>query len=168
VHRKTFLLTTILSTSTIPSKKEPPVAAIKPLDAISSKWSRVAGQSGQSYLEGVNNPRADWATQTVGAEANYNAGVQSAITRKAFAGGVKAAGTQKWQTNAAEKGPGRYQQGVQLAQNNYAVGFEPYRTVISNLVLPKRGPKGDPGNINRVSAVSNALFKKKLELQARG
>lgn len=144
------------------------MAAIKPLDAISKKYSRVAGQSGESYAEGIRNPKASWAAQTLAAAGNYNAGVQAAIGRKAFEGGVRKAGDAKWQENAEVKGPSRYTQGVQLAEDAYAVGFQPYREVIQQLQLPKRGPKGDPGNINRVSAVANALYKKKIELQSRG
>ncbi len=49
----------------------------------------------------------------------------------------------------------------------YEEGFAPFRTTIANLTLPPRGPKGDPKNINRVSAVASALHKKKLELEGR-
>lgn len=136
--------------------------AVKSLDKISSKWSRVAQQSQQAYEEGVQNPRRDWAENTAKAANNYAAGVQAAISNKRFEKGVAAAGNSKWQAAALEKGPARWAEGVRLGQSNYERGFAPYRTVIENTNLPARGPVGDPANINRVKVVADALHKEKL------
>lgn len=135
---------------------------IKALDRISSKWARVTQTSGQSYTEGVQNPAKDWATNTANAAKNFASGVQAAISADRFSKGVKKAGTKKWQDNAIEKGAARFSQGVALAEQAYANGFSPYRTVIQNLNLPPRGPKGDPANIQRVSAIATALHSEKL------
>lgn len=142
------------------------MAQIKPLSEASAKWKRRTENAGTEYAEGVANPRSDWATQTKAAEKSYEQGVQAAITRKAFGKGVTKAGTATWQTAALEKGPGRFAQGVAGAEDAYAKGFEPYATVIRNLTLPARGAKGDPGNINRVKVIAEALHKKKIETSA--
>ena len=139
------------------------MAAIKPLDNIRDKWKRVAGQSGPSYEEGVRNPKTDWKTATLQAKENYKLGIQNSIANDSFAKGVNKAGTETWQQNAIEKGPARYTQGVGLADQKYIDGFQPYHSVIANLTLPPRGPKGDPKNINRVAVIAAALHKKKLE-----
>ncbi len=140
---------------------------IKSLDRISRKWVSQSAVSEGSYLEGVQNPTKDWEKETLAAEPNFEAGVQKAITAKTFGKGVKRAGTVKWQENAIAKGPGRWREGIALAENAYAEGFAPYADVIRNLTLPARGPKGDPKNINRVAALAKALHDKKVQLQAQ-
>lgn len=144
------------------------MANIKPLDRTATKWARVSSGAQQEYLEGVQNPRADWETETRAAEKTYEQGIQNSLSRKAFGKGVAKAGTAKWQERATTLGPARYSTGVQAAQNAYREGFAPYREVIQNLQLPARGPKGDPSNIQRVAAVAKALHDKKLQLEAQG
>ena len=82
--------------------------AIKALDFISSKWKRVTQVSGESYKEGVDNPKVDWALATAAAEGNYNKGVTDAIAQKRFGKGVRKAGTSKWQEGASGKGVSRW------------------------------------------------------------
>lgn len=144
------------------------MAAIKPLDRSMEKWKRQSAVSQVEFEAGVNNPRSDWMTQTQAAEQNYEAGVTAAIGRKAFSKGVAKAGTAKWQQNTIVKGSPRWAQGINLSGPAYAEGFKPYHDVISALSLPKRGPKGDPGNIQRVAIIAKALHDKKIELQTRG
>lgn len=139
--------------------------AIKDLSRIAEKWKRVASAASGEYREGVENPSADWATETAKAEKTYEEGVQNAINRKAFGKGVRKAGSEKWQRNAVEKGPERYRQGINLAQDAYQSGFEPFRQVIASTNLPARGPKGDPRNIERVAVMAKALHDKKLSLE---
>lgn len=136
--------------------------AIKALDRIGDKWSRVTQAATEEYRAGVSNPRADWAQNTAAAEKNYQLAVQAAISRGSFGKGVKKAGTEKWKTQALDKGANRFAGGVAAGRVNYEAGFSPYRTVIQNLTLPPRGPKGDPSNINRVAAVAKALRDAKL------
>lgn len=140
------------------------MAAIKSLSRISSKWARVTSGAGAEYEEGVKNPKADWAKNTADANPAWKAGIQKAVQRDAFAKGVKAAGSTKWQENAIAKGPGRFSQGVGLAQPAYEKGFAPFRETISGLTLPPRGAKGDPNNIQRVAVIAKALHEKKLSM----
>ncbi|KKM89624.1 hypothetical protein LCGC14_1246850 [marine sediment metagenome] len=135
---------------------------VKSLDKISEKWARVAAVSQPDYVDGIQNPRADWAQQTVAAAANYNSGVQKAIQEKRFEKGVTSAGTSKWQERSLAVGPDRWLQGITLSRNAYETGFAPFRQVIERVVLPPRGPKGDPKNIQRVAVLADALHKEKL------
>lgn len=139
------------------------MAAIKPLDQVSSKWRRVASGASAEYEQGVTNPRKSWSAATLAAESAYKTGIQNSITRGAFASGVRSAGDTKWQTNAIQKGPMRYSQGIDLSQDNYQTGFEPYHRAISSLNLPARGAKGDPANINRVAVIAKTLHDLKLQ-----
>jgi hypothetical protein len=144
------------------------MANIKTLDASAAKWQRVAQSAGPSYEEGINNPKADYATQAAAAEPNYEKGIQAALARKAYGKGVKRAGTATWKAGALSKGVTRWPQGIAAAGDNYKNGFQPYFNVIKNTTLPARGPKGDPANINRVSVMSKALHDEKVRRQSAG
>ena len=140
------------------------MANIKSQARIAQKWVDRSAVSGPAYADGIENPRADWATQAKAAEKNYEAGVQAAIQRKGYGKGIARAGTAAWQKGAREKGTVRWAQGIATAQDAYTKGFDPYRQVIASLTLPPRGAKGDPANINRVSVVAKALHDKKIQM----
>ena len=135
---------------------------IKSVDAIASKYASRGAAAGADYAAGVASPRQDWQAATVAAENTYAQGVQTAIGNKSFSKGVNAAGTAKWQRKAASVGAQRYPTGVTAAKSDYQNGVAPYLQVIAGLTLPPRAPKGDPSNINRVSAIAQALRAKKL------
>lgn len=142
------------------------MANIKDMNLIAEKWARASAAAQADYELGIRNPKADWATQTIAAEKNYNAGVQAAIARGAFGKGVKACGTASWQAAAIAKGVARWAQGIALSLDKYIKGFEYYRSIIASLNLPARGPKGDAGNIQRVAIVAKALHDAKLKKSA--
>lgn len=137
--------------------------AVKDLSRIADKWARVAAVSQEEYREGIANPRKNWQEETLKAEGNYDRGVQVAIQQKRFGKGVSRAGNAKWQQNSLEKGVPRWAQGISVSKQAYMDGFAPYRAVLERLQLPPRGPKGDPKNIQRVSAVTEALHNEKLQ-----
>jgi len=139
--------------------------AVKDMSSIVEKWRRQSSVSEESYKEGVLNPRRDWASAAAEGEANYKMAVTKAASEGRFGRGVKSAGTGKWQTNALSKGPGRWTQGINLSENAYATGFEPYRRIIETTTLPPRKMKGDPGNIDRVRTMAAALHEGKLRLK---
>ena len=144
------------------------MAAIRGLDVISRKWSRVAAQSGQSYEEGVTNPSSDYAAGALAANDAWKAGTQASIARDGFAAGVRRAGTAKWQKNAIAKGPARFSQGVAVAQSDYEAGFAPYREAIAGVQLPQRGARRSPQNLQRVTAMVQAISAKKEMLLKGG
>lgn len=139
------------------------MANIKDMARITEKWQRASASAQPEYEAGIKNPKADWMTQTVAAEKNYNAGVQAAIGRGAFGKGVRSAGSGGWQAGALSKGLARWAQGISLSLDKYVKGFEPYRQVIASTTLPARGPKGDPANINRVAVIAKALHDAKVK-----
>jgi len=132
------------------------------MDRIKRKYVSATQASLAEYEAGVQNPKKDWADETKKAEKNYEAGVQAAIQRKSFSKGVEASGTANWKAKTLAKGPGRWAQGVALSEDDYAKGFAKYHTIIANLTLPPRGPKGDPKNIQRVAVIADALHKAKI------
>lgn len=140
------------------------MANIKDLSKIKAKWARVTPQRTQDYTEGIQDPSTDWASATKASEDRYKAGVLAAANRGAFGKGVAAAGTSRWQERSLSVGPGRFAEGVAASEDRYGEGFAPFAQTIASLSLPPRFPKGDPRNLERVKAVSQALRKKKEEL----
>lgn len=137
------------------------MANIKPTDRIAEKWARVTPQRQQDYIEGIENPRRPWAEATAAAEQSYKDGVTQAATKGRFARGVRATGNEGWQRKTRDKGPQRFQEGVTIAQPDYAAGFAPYAQVIQSTTLPPRYAKGDPRNYQRVQAMGTALASKR-------
>ena len=129
---------------------------------IASKWARVTPDRAPDYEVGVRNPSKDWKTETLAAEANYNAGVQAAITRKAFGKGVTKSGTAKQQGNSITKGIPRFGEGVRTGEPAMAAGMEAVVKVITGLTAAPRYPTGDPRNYERGRQVGEALHKMKI------
>lgn len=140
---------------------------VKPLDAISEKWSRQSNTAQPEYIAGIENPRRSWAAATSAAASSWAQGVQDAIANNSFSDGVKQVGDQAWQDAARSKGPSRWAEGIRLSKAKYEAGFAPYREVLQQLNLPERGPKGSPENLERVRLVMMALHERKIALRKR-
>ena len=139
------------------------MAEIKGLSAVRQKWARVTPMRTEDYKIGVSNPKRDWAEETGAAKQNWKMGVDAAAVKDMFAKGVAKAGTGKWKKGALEKGPGRFAEGVMLAEGSYEKGFAPYHAAIEAVDLGPRFPRRDPRNLNRVKAVVDALVAEKLK-----
>jgi len=138
------------------------MTAIKPMSQITDKWKRNASAAGDSYREGVQNPRRSWAAAAAAADEARKAGLAAADARDAFVKGVEEAGDAKWKDRATKLGPARFRQGVQIAEADYQKGFGRYHSVIQGVTLPPRGPKGSPENIDRVRVIAEALHSEKV------
>jgi len=141
---------------------------IKSIDDIVKKWTTETPARVRYYEAGVKDPTKDWAEATAAAEAAYESGVTAAIGNKLYGKGVKKAGTAKWQNKSIQKGVPRYPEGVRVAGPEFQAGFAPYRDEIEKTVLPPRGARGDPGNIERVRVLAEALAKKRLAVKGAG
>lgn len=138
------------------------MAEIKSLSAIREKWSRVTPGRTEDYRLGVQNPKRDWADETLAATDNYKLGVDAAHAKGLFAKGVAKAGSAKWKDKALKKGPARFSEGVMIGASDYEKGFAPYREAIQAVDLGPRFPKRDPRNIDRVKRVVDALVAQKV------
>jgi|SRR4051812_48470467 hypothetical protein len=136
---------------------------IKSADAIAQKFATRGAAAGADYAAGVAAPRQDWAAATEAASNTWGAGVQQAISNGQFGKGVAKAGTAKWQRKAAGVGAQRFGPGVTAAKADYQAAVQPYLDTLANLSLPPRNPKGDPGNLQRVQVVAQALRARKLQ-----
>ena len=136
--------------------------AIRSIGELAEKWKRVTPGRRADYEAGINNPKGDWAANASAANEAWKGGVQDAVTRNAFATGVQAKGTAGWKTDTIQKGPERWGPGIGYGTPNYTKNFAPFRDVIQNTMLPPKYPKGDPRNIDRVTAISQALRAAKV------
>jgi len=135
---------------------------IRDISEIQRKFITVTPQRAGEYAAGVNNPKADWATETKKAEGAYKDGVTAAINRGAFGKGVSAAGTEAWKAGATKKGVDRFGPGVVASGDAYQKGFQPYHDVIKATSLPPRGATGSDSNYDRVKKMGQALHAKKI------
>ena len=79
-----------------------PKLALRPLDWIAKKWVEVTPGRASYYEAGVKEPLEDWASEAAAAASVYKAAVTVPHIDKLYAGGVKMAGTAKWQRKAVE------------------------------------------------------------------
>lgn len=130
--------------------------------SIAAKWARVTPDRETDYEAGVRNPKKDWEQGAIAAEDAYEDGVKKSIARKAYGKGVRKTGTAGQQRKTIEKGLPRWGEGVRLAEADMAKAMEEVVRVLEGITLPKRYPKGDPRNIERVKVINNALHKMKI------
>jgi hypothetical protein len=135
---------------------------VKPPAQAAEKWSRVAPQRQTDYESGVKDPGVDWARTTSASRESYDAGVQSAIQRGAFAKGVEKAGTERWRQKTVDVGAPRWSGGIRAAAPDYENAITPVFATIERTVLPPRGPRGDPKNYQRAEAMGRALAEARL------
>jgi len=129
---------------------------------IARRFVKYAPGRADQFEDGVKNPRKDWEKETADAEGNYEDGVKAAIARKAFGKGVKKAGTAKQKAKTLMN-LSRWSEGISNAEETMTEAMEPVVRVMESVTLPKRYPKGDPRNYERVKAIGTALRKAKEE-----
>lgn len=136
--------------------------AIKSMDRIQKKWVDRSSTAGETYKDGVLNPRADWKTQTLAAVATHKAAVQESLAKDSFKKAIDRSSTDYQKQMASTKGVERWARGIDLSRDNYSEGFGPYATVIANTKLPDRGAKGSPTNYDRSKKMGEALHAAKV------
>lgn len=121
------------------------------------KFVRNAGAAAQDYVAGAEQTSKDQAALAIAAAPNYNAGVQAAITRGAYAKGLQKSGKAAWIAGVKNKGVNRFGEGVANSASKYATNSARFDTARNAAASTPRGPKGSAANLNRVSVVVNAL-----------
>lgn len=135
---------------------------IKSAAMIAKKWAEVTPQRARQWQEEITaTPDADWADPTIAAAPNWEQGVATAAAQGLFPRGVEESRS-KWKRKALAVGPARFGPGVRAAEADQAQGFAPYRETIAALTLSPKGPRGSPGNYERVREVGEALHAKRI------
>lgn len=134
---------------------------VKSVSDVVAKWKVRAGAAGADYSKGAVAAAAKYATNAAKAGPAYDAGVQAAIGRGAYQKGINEAGSGKYSDGVQKKGSTRYAGGVAAGENNYNSGIQKVLSTLSSVQLPDRGPRGSPGNIQRVATIATALRQMK-------
>lgn len=135
---------------------------IKSAADIARKWAQVTPARAKVWEAEVKAlSDGDWADPTLAAAPIWETGVAEAAANDLFAKGVEDSRT-KWRRKALALGPARFGPGVRAAEGDQATGFAPYREVIAGLTLSPRGPRGAPGNYDRVREVGEPLNAKRV------
>jgi hypothetical protein len=121
------------------------------------KWQRRASVAAPDYQAGVQNPRVPWDQAAKAAEANYKTAVTMAANEGRFGKGITRVGNEKWSKGAAQKGPARFVEGVNLGAPIFQDRISQVLSTIEGVTLPPRGPKGSPQNYQRVTPIGEAL-----------
>jgi len=127
-----------------------------------NRWQSHTAAATEDYKIGIQNPRRPWGRCTCEAADRYKAGVDKAHSRGAYARGVKRVGFVRWKSRTLRKGPTRFSEGVAGAGDDYARGYKPYHAHFPSIFLPKRYPRGDPRNIDRVKTVCSEFGRLKV------
>lgn len=135
---------------------------------IAAKWREVTPGRSRYYEANTPGAASEWESGTLAATATYQAAVTAGDIGRRFAGGVRNAGAEKFARKVRDVGVGRFGPGVQAAAPDFQKGFDPYAQTIAGLSLPKKGPRGDTTNVERVRVVANALSAKRLALLGAG
>ncbi len=130
---------------------------VKAQDRVVAKYVARASVAQPEYTQGIQDAGNSWETNSTGANQTYVTAVTAAAQRGAYAAGIRDAGNAKWQQRALQKGPGRFVEGVNLGQGDYATQIQKVLTTIAAITLPARGPKGSPQNFQRIQPIGDAL-----------
>lgn len=141
---------------------------VKPLADVAKKWGEVTPQRSGYYQAGAAAAGSDWEKNTLDAAANFVAGVTQGNIGKLFSGGVKQAGAAKYTRKVNDVGAGRFSTGVTAGVQDYQTGMDPMLSTLASITLPARQPRGSVANAQRVTAIMDALHKKRLALRAAG
>lgn len=141
---------------------------IKPIADIAGKWAEVTPGRAGYYEAGASVAGADWEKGATAAAANYKAAISAGNIGQMFTGGIKRAGSAKYERKVKAVGTARFGQGVTAAVPDFTAGFDPFVSTIAGLTLPARAPRGSAANIQRVTVIAAELNKKRLALRAAG
>jgi hypothetical protein len=134
---------------------------IKPASSSQQKYINNTGSATQSYQDGINNPRRDWAASTSAAEGTWESAVQAAVSNKTFAKGITQDAAAKQKNNAITLGVGRYPTGTKNAAPNWAKFTQPVLDAMAGVPDMPRGPKMSQQNFDKQHAYAAAAASAK-------
>jgi len=135
---------------------------VKSVTVAAEKWTANAARAADDYASEAQAASGLWETQTLANKDNYHKAITAAGIADRFVGGVKRAGAAKYARKIVDVAKDRFAPGIHAARQDYIERVTPFLETIAALTLPKRGPRGDPANYNRVEAVGKALSAKRL------
>ena len=137
---------------------------VKSVSVAAAKWDANAARAADDFAAEAAAAAPLWESQTKAAKDNYHKAITAAGIADRFLGGVTRAGSAKFARKINDVAKDRFGPGIHAALTDYTERVQPFLETIAATDLPKRGPRGDPANYNRVEAVGKALSAKRLAL----
>jgi hypothetical protein len=134
---------------------------IKPASTSMTKYVNNTSTAGQSYQDGINNPRRDWLAATTAAEANWAQSVQLAATNGSYTKSLTQDAAAKQKSNAITLGVQRYPAGTKNAANAWAKFTQPVLDAMAAVGDLPRGPKMSQQNFDKAHAYAAAAASAK-------
>ncbi|MEM1518178.1 MAG: hypothetical protein QW789_03540 [Nitrososphaerota archaeon] len=145
-----------------------PKLVVKSREETSAKWVEETPRRSTYYQRYTAAAAGQWEANTLAAATTYKNAISAPDIDRRFVGGVKRAGAAKFARKVTEVGVARFAPGVSAAKTDYESAIAPYLDELAKIDVPPRKPRGDPGNLDRVKAIFEALRKKKLAMLAAG
>lgn len=130
--------------------------------SVAKKWAdRASGASG----EWVNRiKQSTWKSDAIAGEDNFQKAMSEVVSKKLRMKGIEKSSDAKWQQGAADsetifadkvrKAEGTMSTAIQQVLNDE-------KTIVAQ--LPKKGPRGSPGNYDRSRKVGEHLHDQKVK-----
>jgi len=118
--------------------------------------------AGPDYEAGVKAPKVPWSEAAIAAKDVFMAAITAPDVPDRFARGIARAGDPKWSEMALKKGLPRFTPGVELGVGYYEAVMRDILGQIEAIVLPPKGPRGDPKNLERVRKIFETLHAWRL------
>lgn len=134
---------------------------IKPASSSVTKYISNTGNAGQSYQDGINNPRRDWLAATQAADATWKSAVQAAVTNDTFGKSLSQDAAAKQKANAIALGVNRYPAGTKNASAAWAKFTQPVLDALAAVPDMPRGPKMSQQNFDKQHAYAAAAASAK-------
>ena len=129
---------------------------IKPASASQQKYTQNTANAGQSYKDGINNPRRDWLASTTAAENTWAQAVTAAANNGAFGKGLTQDASAKQKNNAINLGANRYPTGTANAAPAWVKFTQPVLDAMAGVPDMPRGPKMSQQNFDKQHAYAAA------------
>ncbi len=134
---------------------------IKPASTSMTKYVNNTASAGQSYQDGINNPRRDWLAATTAAEGNWGTSVQLAVSNGSFAKSITQDAAAKQKANAIALGAQRYAPGTKNASSAWAKFTQPVLDAMAAVPDLPRGPKMSQQNFDKAHTYAAAAASAK-------
>lgn len=128
------------------------------------KWQQRASGASSDYAEGARTTDKDQAQRAIAAKTVYQQALTESFGRDAYAKGLQKSGKSGWLAGVEQKGSQNYSTGVtaDVARSKYVTESAKYDSARKAADSLPRGPRGSAQNLNRVTAVVNAMRAAKV------
>lgn len=146
------------------------MAAVKfrDLTVAAKKLGTNGANAAGTYATNAQAAASTWQDHTAGSEANWEQGVQQAISAKRFSAGVTKAGAGKYSGQIAAVGQARFSDGIQKAGPAWTRGFGAIAQRVAGFDPGPKGIRGSVQNKARAAAMSDAFRAAKLAMLGGG